>query len=438
MGAVRRIACLIAHGAAAGQEQKVERELLEVALAHSPRVELGGSRLVYLDVAGLEGLFGDERQIGQRLVRAAAVRGLQARVGVAGSRLGARVAACRGDSVTVIAPGTDAEYLASAPIAFLDLSDEWARRFVRWGIRTLGELAALPAAGLFERLGSDGVRLQHVARGEDPRPLDAWELPAVFEESIELGWAMETLDPLGDLLARLAGLVCEKLARRGLSADQFQWSCRLTDGATHDGSSTPAVPMNEAPAVTALLKASLASRSPRGPVEAVTLRARPVRVAAAQESLVDRSRPSPRMLAATLARLAALVGEQQVGTPVCVDSYRPDGVSLAPPALSPRAPSSKPAGQGEEKVTRPAALALRRFRPPFPASVTLTSGRPIHLRSDRLTGRIVASVGPWRSSGEWWTERPWMHDEWDVELADGTLCRLAHDGSAWWIEGIYD
>jgi protein ImuB len=438
MGAVRRIACLIAHEVAAGQEQKVERDLLEVALAHSPRVELGGSRLVYLDMAGLEGLFGDERQIGQRLVRAAVVRGLPVRVGVAGSRLAARVAACRGDGVTVIAPGADAAYLASTPLAFLNLSDEWATRLGRWGIRTLGELAALPAAGVFERLGSDGVRLQHVARGEDSRPLDAWELPAVFEESIELGWAMETLEPLGDLLTRLAGLVCEKLTRRGLSADQFEWSCRLTDGTTHDGSSTPAVPMNEAPAVALLLKAALASRPPRGPVEAVTLRARPVRVAAAQESLVDRSRPSPRMLAATLARLAALVGEQQVGTPVCLDSYRPDAVSLAPPALSPRAPSSKPAGHGGERVARPATLALRRFRPPFPASVTLTSGRPIHLRCDRLTGRIVASVGPWRSSGEWWTERPWMHDEWDVELADGTLCRLAHDGSAWWLEGIYD
>jgi len=85
-----------------------------------------------------------------------------------------------------------------------------------------------------------------------------------------------------------------------------------------------------------------------------------------------------------------------------------------------------------------AALALRRLRPPLPARVMLTAGRPVHLRSDRLTARIVASVGPWRSSGEWWTERSWIHDEWDVELGDGTLCRLAHDGSTWWLEGVYD
>src|SRR6202022_586211 len=76
-------------------------------------------------------------------------------------------------------------------------------------------------------------------------------------------------------------------------------------------------------------------------------------------------------------------------------------------------------------------LALPRLRPPAPAAVTLASGRPVAMRSSRLAGRIVAGVGPWRSSGEWWTTQPWLQDEWDVELADGTLCRLAHDGAAW-------
>ena len=84
------------------------------------------------------------------------------------------------------------------------------------------------------------------------------------------------------------------------------------------------------------------------------------------------------------------------------------------------------------------ALALRRLRPPCPAHVTLTSGRPVYLRSERLAGRVVTGAGPWRASGEWWTERPWARDEWDVELADGTVCRLAHDGSAWFLDGVYD
>ena len=95
-------------------------------------------------------------------------------------------------------------------------------------------------------------------------------------------------------------------------------------------------------------------------------------------------------------------------------------------------------GEKPRRSQEAPALALRRLRPPAPASVTLASGRPVAVRSGRLTGRIVAGVGPWRISGEWWSPRPWLQDEWDVELADGTLCRLAHDGSAWRLEGIYD
>jgi protein ImuB len=431
MGALRRIACLLAHEQTHPFEPPSDRDLLEVALAHSPRVEEAGSGLAYLDVAGLERLFGDEAEIGQRLVQGAVDRGLEIRVGIAGSRISALVAARQGNGVTVVPPGEDTEYLASASLSHLDLSDEMATRLTTWGIRTLGELAALPAAALFERLGSESFHLQRLARGEDPRPLRPWTPPPIFEESIAPGWAMETLEPLGDLLAKLSERVCERLVRSGLSADQFQWVCQLADRTRHEGRCAPAVPMNEASAVAGLLKASLASRPPRRPVEAVTIRAHAVRVMPAQGSLLDRSRPSLRMLAGTLARLAAVLGEQQIGVPVLLDSYRPDPVEVAPLSLS-----SPRRGQEEANSTR-AVLALSRLRPPAAASVTLTAGRPVHLRSDPLTARIVTSVGPWRTSGEWWTERAWLHDEWDVELGDGTLCRLAHDRSNWWLEGIY-
>ncbi|HXJ78863.1 MAG TPA: hypothetical protein VMS64_09300 [Candidatus Methylomirabilis sp.] len=423
MAALRRIACLLA-----GEETPAQ-DLLDVALGHSPRVEEGGLGLVYLDVAGLHDLYGTEEAIGRRLARAAADRGLHVRVGIACSRIGALIAARRGRGVTVIEPEKEATYLATAPLSLLDLTDEMAARLGRWGIRTLGELTALPSAALFERLGSESIALQRLARGEDTRPLRPWEPPLAFEESVEPGWTVETRGSLGDLMAGLVERICEKLVRRGLSADQFDWTCRLTDRTVHEGSSTPAVPVNEAAAVTALLKASLESRPPRGAVEAIALRAHPVRVAPAQESLTDRSRPSPRLLTTILARLVALVGARQIGVPTLLDSHRPDAVTLAP--------WSSPDERGGREL-RGAALALRRLRPPCPARVTLTAGRPGHLQSDRLTSRIVASAGPWRSSGEWWTERPWRSDEWDAELADGTLCRLAHDGSAWWLEGIYD
>ena len=434
MAAVRRIACLLADVDAPECAPEIARDLLEVALAHSPRVEEGRPGLVYLDATGLQGLYGSEEEIGDRLTRAAADRGRKVRVGIAHSRISALIAARRGPGVTVVEPGTDARYLSAAPISLLDLADELGARLGRWGIQTLGELAALPSPALFERLGSEGIALQRLARGEDSRPLRPWEPSLVFEASIEPSWVVETLGPLGDLLAGLVERICDQLVRRGLSADRFEWTCRLADRTVHEGSSTPAVPVNEAAAVLALLRSSLESHPPRGAVEAVTLRAHPARVAPVQESLADRARPSPRLLTTMLTRLAALVGAGQLGVPVPLDSHRPDAVTLAPPH-----PDAVNANDGASRSLPPrGALALRRLRPPLSASVTLTVGRPAHLQSERLTAKIVTSVGPWRSSGEWWTQHPWIRDEWDAELPDGTLCRLSHEGSTWWLEGIYD
>src|SRR3990170_659285 len=72
MAAMRRIGCLLARDEALPLQEAKQRALLAVALTHSPRVESAGVGLAYLDVAGLRGLFGEEREIGERLFRAAA------------------------------------------------------------------------------------------------------------------------------------------------------------------------------------------------------------------------------------------------------------------------------------------------------------------------------------------------------------------------------
>lgn len=420
-------------------EAAAQQALLEVGVVHSPRVEEAGPGEVYLDVAGLGALFGDEPALARRMAARARVAGLHARVGIAGSRVAARLAARRAEECVCVPPGADAAHLRAAPIALLDLSLEMAQRFARWGIRTLGELADLPGRDLAERLGTEGSRLQALARGEDLRPLDPWRPPPRFEETRELDWALDNLEPLFGLFAECAERLCARLEAQALAADRFEWSCRLVTrvgetARTVEGAFVPPVPTHEARAVMAVLRATLAAEPPPAPVTALALRAQPVRVSASQEPLDGDGRPSPRTLAETVARVIALVGPGNLGVPVLLDSHRPDSLRLEPlnaAALLNQAKSTD--GEGARGT-----LALRRCRPPRPAQVRLIGGRPVHLRAAGLAGPIVASAGPWRSSGEWWLENRWASDEWDVELTDGTLGRLAHDGSAWVLEGIYD
>jgi protein ImuB len=56
-----------------------------------------------------------------------------------------------------------------------------------------------------------------------------------------------------------------------------------------------------------------------------------------------------------------------------------------------------------------------------------------------MHGDIGAASGPWRSSGEWWNNRQWMREEWDVAVGNALL-RIYRDSreNRWYAEGIYD
>ena len=146
----------------------------------------------------------------------------------------------------------------------------------------------------------------------------------------------------------------------------------------------------------AVLRATLAATPPTGAVTALTLRAQPVRVQAAQEPLLGEPRLSPRALAETIARVIGVVGAGNLGVPVLLDTHRPDAIRLEPlDALLPRCRSTRRGARAGEG----GVLALRRLRPPRPAQVRLVGGRPVHFPIRRARGRhrrqrgAVARVG---------------------------------------------
>ena len=89
--------------------------------------------------------------------------------------------------------------------------------------------------------------------------------------------------------------------------------------------------------------------------------------------------------------------------------------------------------------------ALRRCRYPVPARVVIDGDRLVRLTTDRrgfAGGEVIHASGPWRTSGEWWSEAStaWNRDEWDVALSDGGMYRVFRDrdGDRWFIDAIVD
>jgi protein ImuB len=88
-------------------------------------------------------------------------------------------------------------------------------------------------------------------------------------------------------------------------------------------------------------------------------------------------------------------------------------------------------------------MVLRLFRPPLHAKVEVQRGQPVRVAFLQQRGVVIACAGPWRTSGEWWTNDGWRRDEWDVavQAKDSiALYRLYRDLNSgdWFVYGSYD
>jgi protein ImuB len=413
--------------------------LLDAAWATSPRVEVIEPGTVCLDLGGLTALFGDERRIGERLSAAGDAIGLPVQIGIGATRSLARLAARAGSGILVVPPGAEQEFLAPRALRLLEPEPELGLALERWGIETLGALAALPTAALLARLGPSAGRLQAEARGVDVAPFVPQLAPEPCREAITLDWEVPSLPALAFVLDRLLAQISARLALRDAGASALRVTLRLADGDEHEHRLGVAAPLRDGRTLGRLLRAELETLRLPAPIVGVSMEAEPVPLASLQTDLFAPPRPSPRELGEILGRLAALVGPDRVGAPVVPDTHRPDAILVAAFTGTPAARARDPR-RGPPPWATGAALVRRRLTPPRPAQVECRGGRPARIEAEGLRGAVVAIAGPWQTAGDWWAETAWAREEWDIALPDGVACRLARDcaTNAWTVDAVYD
>jgi protein ImuB len=406
--------------------------LLALAQEFTPRVEAYGAATVLLDLHGLARAWPRPEALGQALVDAARRRGVATPcVALSWSRVAARLLATGRDGLTVVPPGQEAPLLAPLPLDLLGLVPGQMDLFRRWGLRTLGDLAALPAVGLAERLGPEGPRLRRLARGEDDAPLVPAPPPQRFECTLELDWPVEGLEPLAFLLARVLEPLGHTLATRGRRAAAMTLELGLVDRSVHRRTVKPAAPTGEPRTWRTLLLLDLESHPPRDAIQAITLRAEPTPAREVQFSLLDPAQPSPEQLSETLARLQEWTAAGRAGAPAVLDTHRPGAFAME---------TFSPGPFRVEVAPAPAPrLSLRAFRPPRPARVSVEAGAPAFVAAAGVRGAVVDRAGPWRASGDWW-DAAWSRDEWDVWVEGAGLFRIFRDRlrGEWFVEGELD
>ena len=180
------------------------------------------------------------------------------------------------------------------------------------------------------------------------------------------------------------------------------------------------VPMLNPKLFLQLLHLDLKAHPPSAPIGKVRLTADPVRPRFAQGGLFLPVAPEAERLELTLARAKGVVGEERVGVAKVLDTNRPDPFRMERfevTAAADKAPVAKQSGR----------IVKRIFRPPVSVIVLVSNGCPVRLQPHR---EVLACSGPWHSSGEWWSDQAWQHEEWDVavrEKEDVALYRIYRD-----------
>src|SRR5881394_2459213 len=210
----------------------------------------------------------------------------------------------------------------------------------KWGIHTLGQLAALDKEQLGARLGPEALRMWERANGQSNRVLKLIRPPESFEESFEFEHEIETAEPLlfmlrrflEQLTLRLTGiyLVAKELTLKITFANSRQDEPAVAGKQIYERVFKIPQPTNDVDLLFRMLQTHLENFRSKDPIVAVALSAQPIKPAREQFGLFETTLRNPQQLSETLARFVALLGADRVGTPVLEETHRPDAFRIDP------------------------------------------------------------------------------------------------------------
>jgi protein ImuB len=419
--ALARASELVLYKRSPSKEQHLQDTLLQLVYHYSPFIENSAPGICTLDLRGkrvrkhslwLRELLAQLRSIG-----------LTAQAGVGLNPEIALQAAKIADPILEVLE--DCNLLQSLALETLAPSPFLLDILRNWGVRTLGALTRLPREEIGQRLGLEALSLWDRAAGRSTKMLQLVQPPETFEESIDFEQPLETLEPLFFILRRFLERLTLRIESIYLLIAELHLRLTLEDGEKIVRILQIPAPTREVEMLFGIAAQYLETLQTKAPVTGFHLEAKPSRPAGHQFDLFQGGLKDPNRFFQTLARLAALVGNEKVGIPQRIDTHRPDSLQMQMPELG---WSRKNHPKSRRPKTGP---GLRRYRPGMAVRVELNDGKPVLLQSNLIAGRILEVRGPWKLSGNWWDRTRWETKEWDVALDNGGLYRIAQKTTHW-------
>lgn len=213
------------------------QEVFAVFASFTPVVEPVSVDEAFLEIAGLRRSYSSPEEVGQAVRAAVRERtGLPASVGLAAGKLVAKLAgrAAKPDGLLLVPAGEEAAFLHPLPVRSLwGVGEATHARLEGLGVRTVGDLAALPRDLLERRLGRVmGGHLSDLAHARDERPVEPGG-PAK-SVSVEETFAVDLAGrpALEEELLRLADRLAGRLRAAGTAAHTVSLKVRFADFTT--------------------------------------------------------------------------------------------------------------------------------------------------------------------------------------------------------------
>lgn len=176
---------------------------------------------------------GTPHQIASEICRFGYEQKIQANLAITSNPDSAILLAQHLPGVTLVTPGEERFELALIPVtALFSLNSQTDPNLLatlgKWGVKTCGDLTALPEKSLAELLGEPGVYLRRLAYGSVNRPLKVAPSSTNYQERLELEHPLHLLEPLLFLFGRVLTELCRRLRAqsRQPASCMHKWSSK--------------------------------------------------------------------------------------------------------------------------------------------------------------------------------------------------------------------
>jgi protein ImuB len=366
----------------------------------TPVVSLDPPDGLFLDIAGTNYLFGDEKNILGKVLHALRSNNLAVQGAIASTALSARALARYCDGCIVEEKGV-AKAISPLPIEALQLDPVTTHAFRRAGLKTIGLATGRKRSEIISRFGAATLAVMDEALGQSSRPITPRRPPPDYWQAKNFAEPVVTLDVIHIALQSLATRLAAVMEREGVGARRLEAGFFRVDGAKRRIAIETGGPLRNVAVIGRLFREKLdALADPLDPGFGFDLiRLAAVRVESMEAGVVslEATMREQAEISSLIDRLAVRFGHERVSRVYPQGTHVPEAAwSAAPAQGSYRTQAEwKAVRTQHESPRRP----LRLFARPEPIEANEV---PLRFLWRKASHVIAHWQGPERIAMEWW------------------------------------